>query len=73
MAINMLSENEYIICSNCKGMVFRTEDTFTLRKNNTPEGVKLNKKIIGKSYICNKCNSDMTNIIKNFSILNGDK
>lgn len=69
MAINMLNENEYIKCPNCKSMTFREEDIFTLRKQQTLTGVKLNKKIIGKTYLCSKCMLDITSNISQYEII----
>lgn len=69
MAINMLNENEYLQCPKCKGVIFKEKNTFTLRKKNTPSGVKLtkdNEKII---YVCSSCETDMTNQVVKYSMI----
>lgn len=69
MAINMLSENEYISCPKCKNKTFKEENSFILKRTQTPTGIKLKQEGIKKIYLCTKCNEDITNVIKNFEII----
>lgn len=69
MAINMLSENDYIKCPNCQGMTFMENDCFTLKKQETPSGTKLVKTVVSKGYICSKCGANISPIIKDYKII----
>ena len=69
MAINMLSENEYIQCPNCKGLQFMESDCFTLKKQETASGVKLVKTVTSKGYVCAKCGTNITPLVKDYKII----
>lgn len=69
MAINMLNENEYIQCPKCKGVVFSENNTFTLRRKNTPSGTKLTKENEKIIYICSACKTDMTKQIVKYQMI----
>ena len=69
MAISMLNENEYIQCPKCKGVVFKESDVFTLRKTNTPSGIKLIKGDKKTIYVCSTCETDVTNQVVKYPII----
>lgn len=69
MAINMLSESDYISCPKCKSMAIREDETFTLKKRQTPSGVKLHKQILSKAWLCAKCGESVTDQVKKLEII----
>lgn len=69
MAINMLSESDYVSCPKCKSMAIRENETFTLKKRQTPSGIKLVKQILNKVWICAKCGESVTDQVKKFEII----
>lgn len=59
MGMNMLSENDYTMCTNCKGIVFREEILYIEKRVNNFKGyIPKSKEQIETKRYCVNCGEE---------------